>query len=158
LALDFVVARDPERGWRPYAIEMNLRKGGTTHPYETLASLTGGRYDPTDACFTTLTGVKKHYVATDHLESPALTSLGRAGLLALARRPKLRFDPMRRTGTVFHMLSSADEAGRTGFTAIADSAEEANAVYERTCQTVLQAANDANAGRSVLALPSALAA
>ena len=31
-AVDFVVVRDGQRGWTPYAIELNLRKGGThTH-------------------------------------------------------------------------------------------------------------------------------
>src|SRR5262245_34804135 len=34
-ALDFVVVRDGGGDWSPYAIEINLRKGGTTHPYLT---------------------------------------------------------------------------------------------------------------------------
>ena len=34
--------------WTPYAIELNLRKGGTTHPFLTLQFLTDGRYDPDD--------------------------------------------------------------------------------------------------------------
>ena len=41
-AIDFVVTRDEHDRWRAFAIELNLRKGGTTHPYETLAQLTGG--------------------------------------------------------------------------------------------------------------------
>jgi hypothetical protein len=140
LALDFVVARDPASAWRPYAIEINLRKGGTTHPFETLASLTGGTYDPATAIFTTPTGAHKHYVATDHLESSDLTALGHAGVLSVAQRPELRFNPLRRSGTAFHMVSSINQAGRTGFTAIGDSAEEADALYSRACRTVLEAA------------------
>jgi predicted ATP-grasp superfamily ATP-dependent carboligase len=31
-AIDFVVARGGCGAWRPYAIELNLRKRGTTHP------------------------------------------------------------------------------------------------------------------------------
>ena len=31
-ALDFVAVRRPDGSWDPYAIEINLRKGGTTHP------------------------------------------------------------------------------------------------------------------------------
>src|SRR4029078_11832081 len=31
-ALDFVVVRAKNGKWEPYAIEINLRKGGTTHP------------------------------------------------------------------------------------------------------------------------------
>jgi hypothetical protein len=144
LAVDFVVARegtgDP---WRPYAIELNLRKGGTTHPYETLEQLTGGTYEPDRAAFVTPTGQHKHYVATDHLEADALRALGRDGVLALARRADLRFHPLRRTGVVFHMLSSLDELGRVGFTAIADSTSEADALYEHVQRELLAAAGAA---------------
>jgi hypothetical protein len=143
LALDFVVARDSAGDpWRPHAIELNLRKGGTTHPYETLAHLTGGSYDPKRAAFVTLTGQHKHYVATDHLEHDLLRALGSDGVLALARREDLRFHPLRRTGVVFHMLSSLDELGRCGFTAIADSAEEADAQYEHVQHELLAAARE----------------
>jgi PGM1 C-terminal domain len=144
-AIDFVVARDSRGGWRPFAIEVNLRKGGTTHPYETLAALTGGSYNPDSATFISPTGQHKHYVATDHLEAPVLRALGRDGVLALTRRPGLRFDPMRRVGPIFHMLSSIDELGRTGFTAIADSAEEADELYAHVTETLLREARAAAA-------------
>src|SRR5216117_3740244 len=39
-ALDFVVVRAKNGKWEPYAIEINLRKGGTTHPFLTLQFLT----------------------------------------------------------------------------------------------------------------------
>jgi len=139
-AIDFVVARDDDDRWQPFAIELNLRKGGTTHPYETLAHLTGGTYDADSATFTTPTGQQKHYVATDHMEAPQLRELGRDGVLALTRRSDLRFNPMQRTGTVFHMLSSLDELGRTGFTAIGDSPDEADAVYEHVQATLMSQA------------------
>ena len=45
-AVDFVVVRAADGDWTPYAIELNLRKGGTTHPFLTLQFLTDGRYDP----------------------------------------------------------------------------------------------------------------
>ena len=35
----------PTDAWTSYAIELNLRKGGTTHPFLTLQFLTDGRYD-----------------------------------------------------------------------------------------------------------------
>ena len=37
--------------WTPYAIELNLRKGGTTHPFLTLQFLTDGSYDAETALF-----------------------------------------------------------------------------------------------------------
>jgi len=44
-ALDFVVTRDNGGDWSAYAIELNLRRGGTTHPSLTLQFLTDGSYD-----------------------------------------------------------------------------------------------------------------
>ena len=44
-AIDFVSVRDAAGSWSSYAIELNLRKGGTTHPFLTLQFLTDGRYD-----------------------------------------------------------------------------------------------------------------
>jgi hypothetical protein len=119
-ALDFVVARTDDAGWKPYAVELNLRIGGTTHPYQTLAHLVGGRYDPERARFITAGGQPRHYVATDYLQDPRLRALGTDGVLSLVRRGELRFDRRRRLGAVFHMLSSVDELGRTGITPIAD--------------------------------------
>ena len=136
-AVDFVVTRDDTGQWHPFAIELNLRKGGTTHPYETLAHLTGGTYHPDSATFTTRRGQQKHYVATDHLEQPQLRSLGRDGVLSLVRKGDLRFDRMSNKGVVFHMLSSLDELGRAGYTAIANSADEADALSRDVQETLM---------------------
>ena len=147
-AIDFVVRRADGGSWEPFAIELNLRKGGTTHPYETLACLTGGSYDPGAATFITPTGQRKFYVATDHLHGPELRDIGCDGVLSMARRGVLRFDTLRRRGVVFHMLSSLDELGRTGFTAIADTAEDADALDERVRRTMLaRSIEPLNSGR-----------
>ncbi|MGH6693624.1 MAG: hypothetical protein ACREF4_23400 [Gammaproteobacteria bacterium] len=44
-AIDFAAARDESGRWSLYALEVNLRKGGTTHPYSALRNLVPGRYD-----------------------------------------------------------------------------------------------------------------
>jgi hypothetical protein len=129
LAVDFLVAREQNNGWRPYALELNLRMGGTTHPYQNLARLTHGSYDPQTANFTTRRGHSRHYVATDHLETPQLQVLGHAGLLARAARQDLRFDRAQERGVIFHMLSSIEPLGTVGVTAIADSPETADDLY-----------------------------
>src|ERR1051325_7601623 len=51
-AIDFVTVRE-HNDWKCYAIEINLRKGGTTHPFLTLQFLTDGAYDADKAVFTT---------------------------------------------------------------------------------------------------------
>src|SRR5262249_13164286 len=69
-ALDFVVTRAAANAnWETYAIEINLRKGGTTHPFLTLQFLTGGKYDPEAASFAAPNGQVKFLVASDHVES-----------------------------------------------------------------------------------------
>jgi hypothetical protein len=157
-AIDFVAARDDRGSWRSFAIELNLRKGGTTHPFETLRGLTGGFYDSESATFVTRTGQHKHYVATDRLVAPALRALGRDGVLGLARDVHLRFDRMRRDGVVFHMLSGLDEVGRAGFTAIGDCAEEAAELYARAGELVMSQAERAMEIMSRTAVRSAAVA
>ncbi len=139
-SIDFVVARRQNGDWAPYAIELNLRSGGTTHPYQVLARLGGGSYDERSATFTTADGDSRHYVATDYLQTPQLSVLGRDRLLALAARDDLRFDRHRRIGAVFHMLCSIDELGRAGFTAIGRSAAEADAIFEHVQATLVRQA------------------
>ena len=74
-AVDFVVVRDGGGDWSAYAIELNLRKGGTTHPFLTLQYLTDGSYDGPAGEFRTPGGQRKYLVATDHLEAEQLKGL-----------------------------------------------------------------------------------
>src|SRR4051812_42043292 len=129
-ALDFVVVRSNGK-WDPYAIEINLRKGGTTHPFLTLQFLTDGTYDPETAVFTAPNGQQKFFVASDHVESPAYRTLTPDDLFDIVVRHNLHFDQTRQTGVVFHMMSALGELGRTGLTAVGNSHPEAKALYER---------------------------
>lgn len=67
-AVDFVIVQDDAGRWRTYAIEINLRKGGTTHPYLFLQFLTDGKFNEEEGVFRAPSGVEKYYVASDHLE------------------------------------------------------------------------------------------
>jgi hypothetical protein len=130
-AMDFVVVRDRQDTWTPYAIELNLRKGGTTHPFLTLQFLTDGTYDPGTALFTAPSGREKHLVATDHLEDELLRGLTIDDLFDIAVRHKLHFDHARQTGVVFHMIGALAELGRVGLTAVGDSRDQADATFRR---------------------------
>ncbi len=129
-AVDFVAVRRGG-GWDAYAIELNLRKGGTTHPFLTLQFLTDGRYDPEAAVFTARSGTRKFFVASDHVESERYRTLTPDDLFDVAVRHGLHFDQSRQTGVVFHMMSALGEHGRTGLTAVGDSPDEADALYDR---------------------------
>src|SRR2546430_2720510 len=129
-ALDFVVVRTNGK-WEPYAIEINLRKGGTTHPFLTLQFLTDGTYDLNTGIFTAPNGQQKFFVASDHVESPRYRTLTPDDLFDIVVRHGLHFGQTRQTGVVFHMMSALGELGRMGLTAVGNSHEEAKATYTR---------------------------
>ena len=113
----------------PYALEINLRSGGTTHPLFALTSLTDGVYDPLAGEWRTRLGDIKHYAATDHLDSPAYQSLTPDDLLDVVQQRGLGWDGEREVGVVLHMVSAIAVAGRIGLTAIGDTLDEARQRY-----------------------------
>jgi len=141
-ALDFVVVRGKNGKWEPYAIEINLRKGGTTHPFLTLQFLTDGTYDPETGIFTAPNGQQKFFVASDHVESPRYRTLTPDDLFDIVVRHNLHFDQTRQTGVVFHMMSALGELGRTGLTAVGNSHEDARAMYARAVAVLDQETNE----------------
>lgn len=130
-ALDFVVVRNEREAWEAYAIEINLRKGGTTHPFLTLQWLTDGTYDADSGRFTTVRGHNKYYVATDHLESPDYRVFTADNLFDIISRHGLHFDHTAQTGIVLHMMSAVSDSGRLGLTAISDTPAQADALYQK---------------------------
>lgn len=141
-AIDFVVVRS-DRGWSPFAIELNLRQGGTTHPFLTLQFLTDGRYLPEEAAFIAPNGRRKFFVASDHVESPLYRGFTPDDLFDIVVRHRLHFDHTQQTGVVFHMVSALPQIGRTGLTAVADSAQEAQWMYDRVVAVLDAEAKDA---------------
>ena len=139
-AVDFVVVQDESGAWMPYAIELNLRKGGTTHPFLTLQFLTDGSYDGERGLFLTPGGTSKYLVATDHLEDERLKALTVTDLFDVVVQHGLHFDQSRRTGVVFHMISCLTECGRIGMTAVGDSPAEAWRIYEEAQSVLLREA------------------
>jgi hypothetical protein len=142
-AVDFVVVKDATGTWTPYAIELNLRKGGTTHPFLTLQFLTDGTYDADAGQFVTPTGGTKHLVATDHLEDEALKALTVDDLFDVVATRRLHFDQSRQAGVVLHMMSSVTEAGRIGLTAVADTADQARTLFDAAQQVLVDEARAA---------------
>src|SRR5207237_2973853 len=89
-ALDFVVVRSNGK-WEPYAIEINLRKGVTKHPFLTLQFLTDGTYDPETAIFSAPNGQQKFFVASDHVDSSSYRTLPPDDLVDIVLRHDLHF-------------------------------------------------------------------
>jgi hypothetical protein len=146
-AVDFVTVRNERGGWDVYAIEINLRKGGTTHPFLTLQFLTDGRYDPERAVFETPRGEPKCFVATDHLESPAYRGLTHEDLFDMAVVHGLHFDQSRQQGVVFHMMNALEALGLVGLTAVGNTHAEADALYAQAVATLDNVAREAGRRR-----------
>lgn len=135
-AVDFVVARDADDRWHAWAIEINLRMGGTTVPFLALQFLTGGHLDVPSGLFVAPDGHHKFYRATDRLTSPDYRGLLPDDLMDILDKYNLGFSVDRRTGVLFHMMGALSEHGKLGVTTIGNSAEEADSFFLRTIEVL----------------------
>jgi hypothetical protein len=131
-AVDFVSVPQPDGGWRHHAIEINLRKGGTTHTYQWLQFMTGGHYDAGQARFRTPAGLERCYTASDNLLNPAYRRLGAEDLIDAAVMNGLHFDHTAQTGVVFTLIGAMAEHGKLGMVAIGGTRAASKALFERT--------------------------
>ncbi|ACK66643.1 conserved hypothetical protein [Rippkaea orientalis PCC 8801] len=137
--VDFLAVRQPPQkggNWDIQAIEINLRKGGTTHPFMTLKLLTNGSYDSTTGLFYTQQDDVKYYIASDNLQKEQYHGLLPDDLMDIIAKHRLHFDSSNKTGTVFHLMGALSEFGKLGLTCIGNSLEEAEAIYQQV-ETVL---------------------
>ncbi len=130
--IDFLVCRDDAGAWNAYAIEINLRMGGTTPPFHALEFLTGGQLDPATGLFATPSDESKYYCATDNLKSPAYRGLLPEDLFDIISQCGLGFSHRTGTGVLFYMIGALSQYGKLGMTAIGNSREEAQAIFDKT--------------------------
>lgn len=128
--VDFITVQDPEtKKWDIQAIEINLRKGGTTHPFMTLRLLTNGTYDYDTGKFFSQQNQEKYYISTDNLQKEQYRGLLPNDLMDIIAQERLHFDSSSRTGTVFHLMGVLSEFGKLGLTSIGNSLEEAQEIF-----------------------------
>ncbi len=111
-----------------YLSEINLRVGGTTHPFGMASLVTDGRYDA-DGGHLVAGGRTKSYLATDNLKSAVLVGCEPQEVIDRVDRLGLAYDHRRRTGTTLHLLGALREYGKMGVTCIGDTEEEARQRY-----------------------------
>jgi hypothetical protein len=129
--IDFISVRDGG-GWKHHAIEINLRKGGTTHPFIMLQYLTDGAYDPETGLFNTPDGEPRYYYATDNLESECYRGLLPEDLIDIAVRNGIHFHGATQTGVVFHLIGALSQFGKLGAVCVGKSPEDAEQLYRAT--------------------------
>jgi hypothetical protein len=135
--VDFLVHRDAsDAAWKTTALEINLRMGGTTHPYLALQFLTGGSLDPQSGLFRSPSGQAKYYKATDNLYSPRYKGLLPEDLVDLLTINKLHYSHGSESGVLFHLIGALSEFGKLGLTAIANSPAEVDELYAHTLEVL----------------------
>ena len=132
--IDFLVAPE-RRGKAVYVSEINLRMGGTTHPFWMARLATGGVYDRTSGDLVSATGPKR-YVATDNLHEASLVGASPQQVIEAIDRAGLGFDPVTGTGAALHLLGALKEYGKLGVTCIAPSLDEADEMYQAVVATL----------------------
>ena len=131
--VDFLVWRGgPAEEWKMAALEINLRMGGTTHPYLALQFLTGGQLDAATGLFLSPSGHTKYYRATDNLHGELYRGLLPEDLIEILTVNKLHYSHATERGVLFHLIGALSQFGKVGLTAIANSLEEVDDLYGRT--------------------------
>jgi hypothetical protein len=126
--IDFVLVPSGS-GYDINLSEINLRMGGTTHPFWMARLVTGGVYDPSTGDLVAA-GRSKYYVASDNLKSEALVGRTPADVIAEVEASGLALDRERGTGATLHLLGAVTKFGKMGMTCIADSPDDAQSLYE----------------------------
>ncbi len=129
-AVDFISVK--EKGeWKHYAIEINLRKGGTTHPLLMLQFLTDGAYDAEKGLYYTANGQVRYYFCSDNLKSDRYKGLTPHDLIDIAMINDLHFDGTHQEGVIFHLIGALSQFGKLGVICIGSSADRARMYYDR---------------------------
>jgi hypothetical protein len=137
--VDFFAVHQPDSPgvkWDLQAIEINLRKGGTTHPFMSLKFLTNGRYDQSTGLFYSHEGREKYYIATDNLQKERYRGLMPQDLMDIIAHHRLHFDSSTKTGNVFHLMGALSEFGKLGLTSIGDSPQQAEDIYNQVVKVL----------------------
>ena len=136
MAVDFAVAIDEHGRPDVYALEINLRNGGTTHPIAALRNLVPGHYDVEAGQWLANDGDPRVYLATDNMVDVAWLGLSPATVIDAVAKSGLKYDSASHTGVVLHMLSCLAVDGRFGLTAFGRTPEQASALFEATRSAV----------------------
>ncbi len=130
--VDFLVLPGAEGGGGGSTValsEINLRLGGTTHPFWMARLVTGGRYEPGTGELL-VDGQPRCYVATDNLKSPGLAGWSPAGAIAAVADAGLAYDATSSTGVTLHLLGALARHGKLGATCIGEDQAGAEARFQ----------------------------
>jgi hypothetical protein len=125
--IDFLVV--PSEGQRIYLTEINLRVGGTTHPFGMARLAMDAEYDVATGRLMAA-GVPKYYVATDNLKDSAYVGLKPGDIIEATEKSGLGFDSDAKAGVTLHLMGALEGHGKLGATCIANSPQAADELHD----------------------------
>lgn len=135
-AIDFISVKENDQ-WTHYPIEINLRKGGTTHPFLMLQFLTDGRYNADDGMFYISKGsLVRYYFTSDNLKSDKYIGLTPHDLIDIAMLNDLHFDGTVQEGVMFHLIGALSQYGKMGVVCIGSTPERARNFYKKIVEVL----------------------
>jgi hypothetical protein len=137
-SIDFLSVRE-KNAWKHYAIEINLRKGGTTHPFLMLQFLTDGVYDAGSGNYIMPNGQSRSYYATDNLRSEKYRGFTPHDLIEIAICNGLHYESTSQEGVMFHLIGALSQYGKLGVVCIGKDQAAVNRIYERTVKVLDEA-------------------
>jgi hypothetical protein len=126
---------DPEL----YLSEINLRLGGTTHPFLMAKAVTGGTFDPGSGDLL-VDGEPRHYVSSDNLKHESFVGMLPEDLIRAVDYAGLAFDPVTGTGVTLHLLGALKRFGKVGAVCIGATQGESEELYERFLELLARCA------------------
>ena len=136
-AVDFISVKEND-SWKHYPIEINLRKGGTTHPFLMLQFLTDGIYNEEEGKYYTSKGhLVRYYFCSDNLKSEKYTGLSPHDLIDIAMVNDLHYDGTSQEGVMFHLIGALSQYGKLGVVCIGSTPQRAREFYAKIV-TVLE--------------------
>ncbi|KVF36238.1 hypothetical protein WJ21_16615 [Burkholderia vietnamiensis] len=124
VSVDFLATKNsPSEPWTLWGMEINARKGATTHPYYWTRWLTGSDYSVDTGTLTCDAG-ETVYCASEFFSDPHLHLVPPSLLLSDLRESGLDYNHQERSGVFVHMLSSVRRFSKVGATVIARNSYE----------------------------------
>jgi hypothetical protein len=133
--VDFISVMENNE-WTHYAIEINLRKGGTTHPYIMLQFLTDGDYDYENGMYLTANRQTRYYYCSDNLRNEKYIGITPPDLIDIVMLHQLHYDGTSQEGVMFHLIGALSQYGKLGVVCIGSTPERARNFYEQTVKVL----------------------
>lgn len=135
-AIDFISVKENNE-WTHYPIEINLRKGGTTHPFLMLQFLTDGIYNPEDGMYYTAKGsLVRYYFTSDNLKNEKYIGLTPHDLIDIAMMNDLHYDGTTQEGVMFHLIGALSQYGKLGVVCVGSTPERARGFYAKIIEVL----------------------